>query len=60
MKDHNNQSGANRKTSKWFDSLDLILGHRPAYSGNAATKDSCAGLLEFVREEMARSKELEG
>ncbi|XP_041838385.1 uncharacterized protein LOC121638032 [Melanotaenia boesemani] len=39
IKDHNNQSGANRKTSKWF--------HRPAYSGNAGTKDLCAGLLEL-------------
>ena len=30
MKAHNNRSGRNRKTSRYMDQLDLILGHRPA------------------------------
>lgn len=49
IKDHNNKSGSDRKTSKWYDLLDAILGHRPAYAGNAAgTKDSATGLLEAI------------
>ncbi len=44
IKDHNNQSGADRKSSKWYQLLDSILGHRPAYSGSAGTKDSADGL----------------
>ncbi|XP_028426640.1 uncharacterized protein LOC114550216 isoform X2 [Perca flavescens] len=48
IKDHNNQCGANRKTSKWYATLDSILGHRPAYSGNAARKDSATGFLETI------------
>lgn len=62
IKDHNNHSGANQKTSKWFDSLDQILGHRPAYLGNAATKDSDAMLLESIvcGETVAPTEELEG
>ncbi|XP_031169261.1 uncharacterized protein LOC116060041 isoform X4 [Sander lucioperca] len=48
IKDHNNQSGANRKTSKWYATLDGILGHRPPYSGNAATKDSATGFLQTI------------
>ncbi|XP_039647549.1 uncharacterized protein LOC120553322 isoform X3 [Perca fluviatilis] len=48
IKDHNNQGGANRKTSKWYATLDGILGHRPAYSGNAARKDSATGFLETI------------
>ncbi|XP_034718799.1 uncharacterized protein LOC117938369 isoform X3 [Etheostoma cragini] len=48
IKDHNNQIGANLKTSKWYATLDGILGHRPTYSGNADTKDSAAGFLETI------------
>ncbi|XP_032360897.1 uncharacterized protein LOC116672973 isoform X2 [Etheostoma spectabile] len=48
IKDHNNQIGANLKTSKWYATLDGILGHRPTYSGNAATKDSATGFLETI------------
>ncbi|XP_057714362.1 uncharacterized protein LOC130930419 isoform X2 [Corythoichthys intestinalis] len=47
IKDHNNQSGADRKTGKWYETLDLILGHRPAY-GNAKTKTP---LLRFCGRE---------
>ncbi|KAJ8389034.1 hypothetical protein AAFF_G00124310 [Aldrovandia affinis] len=38
IKDHNNKSGSDRRTSKWFDRLDALLGHRPS-SGAARTKD---------------------
>ncbi|KAG7257518.1 hypothetical protein CRUP_008098, partial [Coryphaenoides rupestris] len=38
-KDHNNCSGSGRKTGKWYDLLDSILGHRPAYTASV-TKDS--------------------
>ena len=31
-KDKNNKSGAKRKTTKWFDALDAILGPRPVYA----------------------------
>ena len=30
IKDNNNQSGRSRKTMKYFDKLDEILGHKPA------------------------------
>ena len=30
VKDHNNETGRGRKTCKYFDELDEILGHRPA------------------------------
>ena len=36
IKDHNNQSGSDRKTSKWYDA---ILGHTPAYAGHTGIKD---------------------
>lgn len=36
VKDHNNRSGT-EKRSKWYDRLDALLGHKPAYSGSAAT-----------------------
>uniref|UniRef100_A0A3B3SI09 Myb/SANT-like DNA-binding domain-containing protein n=1 Tax=Paramormyrops kingsleyae TaxID=1676925 RepID=A0A3B3SI09_9TELE len=29
VKDHNNRSGADRKTNTWFEALDAVLGHRP-------------------------------
>ncbi|XP_057688419.1 uncharacterized protein LOC130913658 [Corythoichthys intestinalis] len=48
IKNHNNQSGAKRKTGKWYETLDVILGHRPAYSGNATTKDPSAELLRSL------------
>ncbi|KAL3053413.1 hypothetical protein OYC64_005866 [Pagothenia borchgrevinki] len=40
IKDHNNKSGNGRKTSKWYDRLDALLGHRPSFSGTAKTIDS--------------------
>ncbi|KAG7276539.1 hypothetical protein CRUP_014280, partial [Coryphaenoides rupestris] len=39
-KAHNNRSGSGRKTGKWYDLLDSILGHRPAYTASVTIKDS--------------------
>uniref|UniRef100_A0A6Q2YC70 Myb/SANT-like DNA-binding domain-containing protein n=1 Tax=Esox lucius TaxID=8010 RepID=A0A6Q2YC70_ESOLU len=46
IKNHNNRSGSDRRSSKWFDRLDALLGHRPALSGAAATVDSATALVE--------------
>uniref|UniRef100_A0A665U2B7 Myb/SANT-like DNA-binding domain-containing protein n=1 Tax=Echeneis naucrates TaxID=173247 RepID=A0A665U2B7_ECHNA len=40
LKDHYNKSGSDRK---WYDALDSILGHRPAFSNKGAAK-----LLDFI------------
>ncbi|KAL3057897.1 hypothetical protein OYC64_008198 [Pagothenia borchgrevinki] len=40
MKDYNNKSGNDRKTSKWYERLYALLGHRPSFSGTASTFDS--------------------
>ncbi|KAL3042265.1 hypothetical protein OYC64_020249 [Pagothenia borchgrevinki] len=40
IKDYNNKSGNDRKTSKWYERLDALLGHRPSFSGTASTFDS--------------------
>ncbi|KAL3060659.1 hypothetical protein OYC64_015088 [Pagothenia borchgrevinki] len=29
IKDYYNKSGNDRKTSKWYERLDVLLGHRP-------------------------------
>ena len=50
VKDHNNRSGSDRRTNKWFDRLDALLGHRPAFSGAAVTKDSAIAFLESIHE----------
>ncbi|KAK9979861.1 hypothetical protein ABG768_013269 [Culter alburnus] len=50
IKDHNNRSGSDRRTNKWFDRLDALLGHRPSFSGSAVTKDSATALLEAMPE----------
>lgn len=34
MKDHNGVTGNGRKTFKFYDKLDEILGHRPASAPN--------------------------
>ncbi|XP_028306025.1 zinc finger protein 160-like [Gouania willdenowi] len=40
IKDHNNKNGYhNHRTSKWFDRLDALLGHRPTYTGTSQTND---------------------
>ncbi|XP_052408638.1 uncharacterized protein LOC127953431 [Carassius gibelio] len=50
IKDHNNRSGSDRRTNKWFDRLDALLGHRPSFSGAAVTSDSATALLEAMPE----------
>ncbi|KAI9525253.1 hypothetical protein NQZ68_009933 [Dissostichus eleginoides] len=53
IKDHNNKSGNGRKTSKWYDRLDALLGHRPSFSGTLSTIDS--GTLVWEAAETANS-----
>ncbi|KAK1904763.1 Myb/SANT-like DNA-binding domain containing protein 2 [Dissostichus eleginoides] len=53
IKDHNNKSGNGRKTSKWYDRLDALLGHRPSFSGTLSTIDS--GTLVWEAAETADS-----
>ena len=44
VQDHNKRSGGSRKTHKWFEELDAILGARPAteplaiYSGGRGSR----------------------
>lgn len=47
IKDHNNRSGSERRTSKWYEQLDAILGHRPAYQPSE-THNSATILLESM------------
>lgn len=52
IRDHNNQSGSDRKKSKWYDLLDGIFSHRQAYvTGDAGRKDSALLRLETVNPE---------
>ncbi|KAL3065020.1 hypothetical protein OYC64_015242 [Pagothenia borchgrevinki] len=59
-KDHNNKSGNGRKTSKWYDRLDALLGHRPSFVGTANTiasstmgwEDAMAGELSKDDDEL--------
>ncbi|XP_071061754.1 zinc finger and SCAN domain-containing protein 32-like [Pseudochaenichthys georgianus] len=53
IKDHNNKSGNYRKTSKWYERLDDLLGQRPSFSGTTATIDS--GTLPWELAETADS-----
>ncbi|XP_033977250.1 uncharacterized protein LOC117475199 isoform X2 [Trematomus bernacchii] len=39
-KDWNNKSGNDRRTTKWFDRLDALLGSRPSFTGTASSLDS--------------------
>ncbi|KAL3047225.1 hypothetical protein OYC64_021444 [Pagothenia borchgrevinki] len=39
-KDHNNKRGNYQKSTKWYDRMDALLGHRPSFSGTASTTDS--------------------
>ncbi|KAI3368219.1 hypothetical protein L3Q82_007946 [Scortum barcoo] len=47
IKNHNVRNGSNCWTSKWFDRLDAVLGHRPAFSG-ADTKHPADASLEVT------------
>ena len=46
IKDWNKKSGNDRKTSKWYDRLDALLGHRPSFSGTASSLESGSMVLE--------------
>lgn len=37
IKDHNNQSGSNHRSSRWRDLLDAFMGHHLAFSATATT-----------------------
>lgn len=42
------QQPSDHGTSKWFDKLDTVIGHRPSLSGTATTRDSAVALLESI------------
>ena len=44
VKDNNNKTGRGRKTFKYYDELDVVLGHRPA-SRPPVVLDATAGGL---------------
>ena len=39
VNDYNGETGKNRKTSKFFEKLDVILGHRPASAPSVLLDD---------------------
>ncbi len=51
MNGHINRSGSDWRTSKRFDHLDALLGHRSAFSGTVGMKDSATTLLEAMVED---------
>ena len=54
-KDWNNKSGNDRRTTKWFDRLDALLGSRPSFTGTASSLDSGS-----MASEAAPTADLEG
>ncbi len=46
IKDHNSQSGSNRRSWKWFDQMDAIYGGRPTSIGREGALDSATPMLE--------------
>ena len=52
VKDHNNETGRGRKTCKFFEELDEILGHRPASTPHM--------LLDTGRERQPESQHNDG
>ena len=55
IKDHNNKSGNGRKTSKWYDRLNALLGHRPSFVGTANTiASSTMGWEDAMAEELSK------
>lgn len=51
IKDHNNKSGVERKTNRWYDMIDAVLGHRPANAGRSGSRDSATALLRAIADE---------
>lgn len=45
LKDHNNQSGLDRKINKWYNQLDRFLSHRIAFTVNTGPKDLAPSTL---------------
>ncbi|XP_077376570.1 uncharacterized protein LOC144018206 [Festucalex cinctus] len=52
LKDHNNRSGNDRKINKWYERLDVILGHRMGCT-TGKTKYSAIAMLEAMCEDTA-------
>ncbi|KAL2092881.1 hypothetical protein ACEWY4_012679 [Coilia grayii] len=46
LKDHNSKSGSDRKTNKWYDILDSILGHCPSNKSEYKKKGSTQTTLQ--------------
>ena len=51
MKDHNSESGRERKDFSYFDKIDTILGHRPAAQPEHVIDTSAPGTSDPVGEE---------
>ena len=43
-KDHNNETGRGRRTFKYYDEMDAVLGHRPASRPPVMLDASAGGL----------------
>ncbi|XP_029971617.1 uncharacterized protein LOC115405945 isoform X2 [Salarias fasciatus] len=52
VKDQNIRSGYERKTNKWYEKMDAILGHRPEFAANPA---AAAGLEGVIPQSRGRS-----
>ncbi|XP_051512802.1 rho family-interacting cell polarization regulator 1-like isoform X2 [Myxocyprinus asiaticus] len=54
IKDHNSQSGSDRRKWKWFDQMDAIYGNRPSSNGRESALESA--LLESTMDDGSPSK----
>ena len=57
VKDHNGETGRGRKTCKFFDELDEILGHRPASVPTTLLDTGTSNPVESEEENLTDSKE---
>lgn len=58
IKDHNNRSGCDRKSGKWFERLDAVLGHGSFLSSSLEGKD--IALLDEIHDETETEESNEG
>lgn len=58
IKDHNNRSGSDRKSGKWFERLDAVLGHHSYFSSSLEANDIT--LLEAIHDETETEESNEG
>ncbi|XP_034024409.1 zinc finger and SCAN domain-containing protein 29-like [Thalassophryne amazonica] len=58
VKDHNNRSGSDRRSGKWFAAMDAILGHRPEYCGIVGVRDSSVHFYETENSMIPQTEEL--